>query len=76
MWAIRGNPDQVDADRELNNQMDIEYALTASYFDALLTHDVRAREAHADLKHLLILSEDDAVQTVARGLQQLDLLKA
>lgn len=74
MWAIRGNPQQVAAPRELNNQIDLEYALVASYFDALLTHDALAREAHADLMHLLRLSSDDATSVVRDGLRQLGLL--
>ena len=52
------------ASKELNNRLDQEYALTASFFDGLLSLDKAANAAHADLMHMLGTSMDDAVSTM------------
>ena len=52
------------ASKELNNRLDQEYALTASFFDGLLSLDKAANAAHADLMHMLGTSMDDAVSTL------------
>jgi hypothetical protein len=56
LLLARYGPDSVvhaRAKKELNNRLDIEYALTASYFDGLLTNDRRARDAYYDLRKML-----------------------
>lgn len=49
--------------KELNNQLDLDFALTASYFDGLLSKDEGLLRAHNDLKSVLHTkrSELDAI---------------
>lgn len=63
-WAISGSWEQVRADKELNNQLDLEYALIASFFDNLLTLDTRARKAYEDLLAMLAMTTEEAEANV------------
>lgn len=60
-WAINGNLEKANAHKELNNQFDQEYALTASFFDGLLTKDKRARKAYEELLAMLAMTTTEAV---------------
>lgn len=58
-WTIKGCWDQGRADKELNNQLDQEYVLIASYFDLFLSFDKGARDAYDDLLQLMARSYED-----------------
>jgi len=52
-WMIMSGLDGALPERELNNLFDMEYALSASYFDDLITEDQGAVDAYTDLKEIL-----------------------
>lgn len=70
-WAVEGGLDALPADRELNHLLDIEYALTASYFDDLVTEDSGARTAYSDLKEILAMSPDTVATVMKCTLQEI-----
>lgn len=61
-------------EKELNHQLDLEYGLVATYFDALLSGDKRAKEAYDDLVTILMTPSDIAVAQLQQGLRELKLL--
>ncbi|MFZ6813756.1 hypothetical protein ACO0K3_04765 [Undibacterium sp. Rencai35W] len=70
-WAIEGGLDSLPTERELNNLLDIEYALTASYFDDLVTEDGGARSAFSDLKEILAMSPETVAAVMKGTLQEI-----
>jgi len=58
-WAAKGGVEGLPADKELNNRFDMEYVVTASYFDGLLSRDNGACGAYHDLRKILESSPQD-----------------
>jgi hypothetical protein len=71
-WSIQCGWDNVRADKELNNQLDQEYVLTASYFDRFLSNDKAARDAYDDLLQLMARSFEDQGEIQRRLLAALN----
>ena len=61
---------QTAAKKELNNQLDLEYGIVATYFDGFLTNDHRARGAFESLREMIDRPLDEAVQIVNRVLRE------
>jgi hypothetical protein len=60
---------QTGAGKELNNQLDLEYGIVATYIDGLLTNDRRAREAYESLREMIERPLEEAAHIVRKVLQ-------
>ncbi|MGA3943927.1 hypothetical protein ACI2TU_22360 [Ralstonia nicotianae] len=69
-----GGLQSMDAAKELNHQLDLDYGIVASYFDGLLTKDQRAKQAYDDLMEILNTSSEVAVCRYRAGLVELGLI--
>ncbi len=54
---VRGDPSQANEKKLLNNTLDVDYVLTASYFEGLLSADIGARDGCDDLESMLGLAK-------------------
>ncbi|GHU38073.1 hypothetical protein AGMMS50256_36850 [Betaproteobacteria bacterium] len=52
-WAARGGVLTMDPERITNDILDQDYVLVGSFFDRLLSKEVRVQEAYADLRELI-----------------------
>lgn len=59
-------------EKELNNQLDFDYVLTASYFDGLLSKDKRVKDAHLDLMNVLGTPPEAMQATVDAWFKELE----
>jgi hypothetical protein len=62
----------IDAARELNNQLDQHYALLATYFDGLFSDDKGASDAHRDLLVMLSKTPAEAATIALDGLNTIN----
>ncbi|MCA7969728.1 hypothetical protein LGM42_07445 [Burkholderia sp. AU39826] len=69
-----GGIQAMDAAKELNHQLDLDYGIVASYFDGILTKDRRAKEAYDDLMEILNTSSEVAASRVRAGFVELGLI--
>lgn len=69
-----GDISAMKAEKELNNQLDLDYALIATYFDGLKTSDKNAEAAYLDFTAMLATTSQAAEDQVSRGLKDLGLL--
>jgi hypothetical protein len=57
----------------LNNRLDIEYVLIASYLDGLMSKDARAVEAYEELRAMLEMPLPEARRIREEGMRALGL---
>ncbi|NKA89339.1 hypothetical protein GO305_02927 [Ralstonia solanacearum] len=69
-----GGLQSIDAAKELNHQLDLDYGIVASYFDGLLTKDQRAEAAYEDLMEILNTPSEVAESRFRAGLIELGLI--
>ncbi|MBL3966983.1 hypothetical protein H3O04_31400 [Burkholderia sp. KCJ3K979] len=69
-----GDISSMKAEKELNNQLDLDYVLIATYFNGLHTSDKDAQAAYRDITEILATPMQVAHQRVNQGLRDLGLL--
>ncbi len=67
-----GDISKMKPEKELNNQLDFDYVLTASYFDGLLSKDKRVKDAHLDLMNVLGTPPEAMQATVDAWFKELE----
>ncbi|WP_175713056.1 hypothetical protein [Burkholderia ambifaria] len=70
-----GNIAAMKPEKELNHQLDFDYALIASYFDGLLSNDKRANEAYQDLMTVIGTSSVELTNRVSDWFKELERVK-
>lgn len=58
--------------KELNHQLDLDYVLTSSYFDGLLTKDKRVIDGDQDLRGVISRSKDELIEATKKWLEELE----
>lgn len=71
--SLGGDISAMKAGKELNHQLDLDFALIASYFDGILSRDRRTNEAYQDLLAILATSSSKAFERFNRWLEELDV---
>jgi hypothetical protein len=71
--SLGGDISSMRAEKELNHQLDQDYALIASYFDGILSHDKRTNETYDDLLFILATPSSTASERFYKWLQELDV---
>jgi hypothetical protein len=62
------------ASKELNNQLDLDFALTASYFDGLLSKDSNLVESYLDLKSAIDIPRPELTNLANAWFEELGLI--